>query len=148
MEKNIPIKLLTMLANMHSVYDDLLKPICQKYGLQKNALNILLFLANNPDYNTAKDITNFRCIKPSLISFHVEKLVECGYIERQEAKGDRRKQQLFCTKKASAIIAQGRQVQKHYAQTMLQNISKDDLSVFKQCLEQIGVNATNYMQKK
>ena len=35
------------------------------------ALDIILYLANNPSYNTAKDICCHKGLKPSIVSFHV-----------------------------------------------------------------------------
>ena len=46
------------------------------------------------------------------MSFHVEKLVEAGFVERQAVKGDRRKCRLVCTEKAQPVIKEGRELQK------------------------------------
>ena len=40
-----------------------------------------LFLANNPDYKTARDIVEVRHIKANLVSMNVDKLVQEGYLE-------------------------------------------------------------------
>ena len=44
-------------------YNAVCKPLCQELGLSQTALDILLFLANNPDYKTARDIVEVRHIK-------------------------------------------------------------------------------------
>lgn len=62
----------------------------QKLDMPKTALDVLMFLANNPEFNTAGDVCRYRNIKAALVSFHVEKLVEAGFVERQAVKGDRR----------------------------------------------------------
>ena len=41
-------------------YNAVCKPLCQELGLSQTALDILLFLANNPDYKTARDIVPTR----------------------------------------------------------------------------------------
>ena len=41
-------------------YNAVCKPLCQELGLSQTALDILLFLANNPDYKTARDIVEVR----------------------------------------------------------------------------------------
>lgn len=53
-------------------------------------MDILLFLANNPEHNTAKDICRMRGHKSGIVSVHVERLVNDGLLERQEMPGDRR----------------------------------------------------------
>lgn len=80
--------------------------------MPKTALDVLMFLANNPEFNTAGDVCRYRNIKAALVSFHVEKLVEAGFVERQAVKGDRRKCRLVCTEKAQPVIKEGRELQK------------------------------------
>ena len=62
-------------------YNAVCKPLCQELGLSQTALDILLFLANNPDYKTARDIVEVRHIKANLVSMNVDKLVQEGYQE-------------------------------------------------------------------
>ena len=81
-------------------YNAVCKPLCQELGLSQTALDILLFLANNPDYKTARDIVEVRHIKANLVSMNVDKLVQEGYLERYAVVGDRRKTKLLCTGKA------------------------------------------------
>lgn len=57
-------------------YNAVCKPLCQELGLSQTALDILLFLANNPDYKTARDIVEVRHIKANLVSMNVDKLVQ------------------------------------------------------------------------
>ena len=72
-------------------YEKVMQPLCKKLDMPKTALDVLMFLANNPEFNTAGDVCRYRNIKAALVSFHVEKLVEAGFVERQAVKGDRRK---------------------------------------------------------
>ena len=80
-------------------YEKVMQPLCKKLDMPKTALDVLMFLANNPEFNTAGDVCRYRNIKAALVSFHVEKLVEAGFVERQAVKGDRRKCRLVCTEK-------------------------------------------------
>ena len=89
-------------------YNAVCKPLCQELGLSQTALDILLFLANNPDYKTARDIVEVRHIKANLVSMNVDKLVQEGYLERYAVASDRRKTKLLCTGKADPIIRRGR----------------------------------------
>lgn len=75
---------------MTKAYHVMLTPLCKETGLPPLALDILLFLANNPEHNTAKDICRMRGHKPGIVSVHVERLVNDGLLERQEMPGDRR----------------------------------------------------------
>ena len=42
-----------------------------------------MFLANNPEYTTARDIVEVRKIKANLVSINVDKLVGEGYLRRE-----------------------------------------------------------------
>ena len=77
-------------------YGAVCRPLCQELGLAQTAFDILLFLANNPTYKTARDIVEVRHIKANLVSIHVDRLVREGYLTRQAVAGDRRKVELRC----------------------------------------------------
>ena len=99
-------------------YNAVCKPLCQELGLSQTALDILLFLANNPDYKTASEIVEIRRLKANLVSVNVEKLVQEGYLTRCAVAGDRRKTELLCTEKAAPILARGRQLQKDFSESL------------------------------
>ena len=76
-------------------YSAMCKPLCQELKLPQTAFDILMFLANNPDCTTARDIVEIRKIKANLVSVNVDRLVQEGYLERRAVAGDRRKTQLL-----------------------------------------------------
>lgn len=99
-------------------YTAVCKPLCQTLKLPQTAFDILLFLANNPAYQTAADIVEVRKIKANLVSVNVDKLVRDGYLTREPMPGDRRKTRLLCTEKARPVIMQGRQLQSAFLQRL------------------------------
>ena len=64
-------------------YSAMCKPLCQELKLPQTAFDILMFLANNPDCTTARDIVEIRKIKANLVSVNVDRLVQEGYLERR-----------------------------------------------------------------
>ena len=95
---------LSAMSAFSEAYTNACKPICRELGLPQMAFDILMFLGNNPDCSTAKEISRYRGFKENIISVNVNKLVNEGYLRRQEDQEDRRKVRLFCTEKAAAII--------------------------------------------
>ncbi len=93
------------------VYTNYCKSLCHDLNLNQTAFDILMFLANNPEYSSAKDIVNVRKIKANLVSINIDKLVKLGYLKRKHVSNDRRKVQLCLTDKATEIIENGRKVQ-------------------------------------
>lgn len=108
--------------NLLKAYAVKCKPLCQEIGMPQTAFDILMFLANNPGYNTARDIVEIRNIKANLVSVNVEKLVKEGYLEREESPGDRRKTRLVCTDKAGPIVERGRNLQNGFVNDLFKNV--------------------------
>lgn len=128
-------------------YNAVCKPLCQELGMPQTALDILLFLANNPDYKTARDIVEVRHIKANLVSMYVDKLVQEGYLERYAVAGDRRKTKLLCTGKADPVIRKGRAVQNAFFKRLLNNVDTADQEVFFRTMELIGKNLDEILQE-
>ena len=82
-----------------AAYAALCKPLCQKLHLPQTAFDILMFLANNPGYQTASDVVEVRKLKANLVSVNVDRLVQEGYLVREADPGDRRRTLLRCTEK-------------------------------------------------
>lgn len=114
-------------------YAAALRPLAVRLGMPQSAVDILLFLANNPGQDTARDICACRHLKPGVVSLQVENLVQEGYLERQSVPGDRRKCRLVCTQKAAAVIAQGRALQEGFFARMAQGLSQADLDACLRC---------------
>ena len=121
-------------------YSAAMQPLSREFAIPQTAAEILLFLANNPENRTAKDICAMRRLKPGIVSLHVDTLVTLGFLERKSVPGDRRKLHLEPTEKASSIIARGRQMQERFAQTLAQGLSPEELSCFARCMETISHN--------
>ena len=121
-------------------YHTVLQPICKETGLPPMAVDILMFVANNPQNGTAKDICRCRGLKSGIVSVHVDRLVNEGLLLRKSVPGDRRKTQLVCTDTAGDIIEKGRKLQKSFAERLLVGLSDGDIEVFRNCLAVIGEN--------
>ena len=115
-------------------YAAAMQPLCRREGLAPNGVDILLFLANNPGHDTAAAVCRMRGLKPSIVSFHVDRLVTEGYLLRRSVPGDRRKTMLLCTEKAAPIIAQGRVLQHSFAEQLASGLSEEDLAHFRRCI--------------
>lgn len=58
--------------------------VSRDHGINATEMSILLFLAGNPDLNTAKDIVESRPMTKSSVSRAVDSLVRQGYIHTRE----------------------------------------------------------------
>jgi len=129
-------------------YEMTLLPLAMETDMPHTAISILLFIANNPDFATARDICELRGLKRPNVSAHVERLVQEGYIERRAVPGDRRKDALVCTEKATKIIELGRARQIQFAQAVLDGISEEDRDVMERCFMQMNNNIDRIIREK
>lgn len=133
---------------MLQAYTACCRPLCQEIRLPQTAFDILMFLANNPTMNTARDIVEIRRIKANLVSVNVEKLVQEGYLERRPIPKDRRKTCLVCTDKAAPIIRQGRDIQTAFFDRLLNGIDEEELLAFHHVLCSIDKTLDQMMDER
>ena len=127
-------------------YTAICKPLCQTLKLPQTAFDILLFLANNPAYQTAADIVEVRKIKANLVSVNVDKLVRDGYLTRESMPGDRRKTRLLCTEKAQPIILQGRQLQSAFLQRLFAHTDQQMQNAFLKTISIMDKNLNELLE--
>ena len=119
---------------LRDAYAYALRPVCEKNGLAQTALDILLFLHNNPGRDTAKDICTYRHLKPALVSLYVENLVQSGYLVRETDAHDRRKCRLKLTNQALPIVREGAVWQNHFTEELLGGLSSEELAAWQRVL--------------
>lgn len=127
-------------------YSAMCKPLCQQIKLPQTAFDILMFFANNPQYQTARDVVEIRKLKANLVSVNVDKLVSEGYLERHAAPDDRRKTLLLCTQKAQSIIEQGRAVQELFRERLLENTDEQSREIFFHIIETMEENMNHILK--
>ena len=128
-------------------YSAVCKPLCQELKLPPTAFDILLFLANNPDCKTARDIVEIRKIKAKLVSVNVDKLVQEGYLERRTVQDDRRKQELHCTERAQPVIVRGRALQNAFFERLLAHTDAPMREAFFATLAVMGNNLDEILKE-
>lgn len=106
-------------------YNHMCDPLLKRFDLPQVSFDILMFLNNNPEFSTAKEICDMRHIKKNLVSVHVERLVLAGLLRRAAVPGDRRKVALFCTEKAAPVIAAGTEMQQRFYREISRGITRE-----------------------
>ena len=126
------------------VYTQFLSPVCGKYGLTYMELTVLLFLANNPELDTASHIVRCRNLTKSHVSLSVRSLSDKGLLTGTYQAGDRRTIHLKPTQKASEIIADGRAAQRDFMEVVISGISPEELNVLSSLMEKMDRNISDY----
>ena len=128
-------------------YAAAMRPLTQETGLPQGAVDILLFLANNPGLDTAKDVCACRGLKPGIVSLNVENLTAGGYITRQSVPNDRRKCRLVCTPRAEPVIRRGRALQEAFFSRMTEGVPREDLKICLRCFAAFEQNLTRIAEE-
>ncbi len=132
--------------NFFQAYCIQCRSLCRELRMPQTAFDILMFLANNPDYNTAKDIVELRGLKANLVSVNVERLVQEGYLDRREFPGDRRKTVLVCTEKARPTIQKGRELQNGFYEAVFRDVDAASRETFHRVMEIVEHNLNQILK--
>ena len=124
-------------------YAQFLNPICEKWDLTKNELDVLLFLGNNPEYDRAADIVAHRGMVKSHVSLSVTNLERRGLLLRTEDSADRRAVRLQLSQEGKAIAQAGREYQIRFFSGIFSGLSQEDIDFWQQLMEQVCRNIDN-----
>lgn len=105
-------------------------PLAQAHGLSMREIHVLLFLANNPGYDTARDIVEYRGISKSQVSQAVDFLVEMDYLARTPDREDRRLLHLSITPAGLPVARQAQAIQEQCTLAMLSGLTAEQQAQF------------------
>ena len=130
----------TRLKGPGKLYSLLLLPLLDQHRLTQLEADILLFLANNPEYDTARDIVEIRHLAKSHVSMGVDSLAERGFLQRLRLDGNRKTIHLRLTDAALPIVEQGRAIQHTYAGLIFDGFSEAERQELFRLLDQVSNN--------
>ena len=122
------------------LYTKKILEVASKYNMNKVEVDILLFLNNNPQYETAKDIAELRGIAKSYVSKSVDKLVAKNFLSIHADKEDRRVIHLKVENLAGEVIKEALEAQRKYVDTIYNGISKEEEEVLKEIVNKMLSN--------
>ena len=135
------------MAAMRSLYSAQLDVVGREFGLTRVELDILLFLANNPQFDTATDIVERRRISKAHVSQSVKSLEQRGCLERRYAGDNRRTIHLHLLEGAQSAVDAGRKAQARSFAAMLDGFSEAEREQLRSYLSRISDNAWAQMKK-
>lgn len=138
--------ILAMRHQLMHLYHHLFEDVLEKYGLTQMEADILLFLANNPQYDTATEIVSIRQLTKSHVSSSVERLVQKNFIERFRESKNKKIIHLKILPDAQPAIKECRKCQKIFSDIIFKDICDDDMSTFIGVLSQMIANIKEYRE--
>lgn len=97
--------------------------------------DILMFLHNNPQYNTAAEIVKIRRSTKSHVSTSLRMLEEKGLIEKRQSEDNKKYIAIILLDKAKTIVNEGTAVQKQFAMDILDGLSEEEMDMCKAVFE-------------
>lgn len=129
-----------ILSQSQKAYGRQLEPICKKWDLTRNEVDVLLFLYNNPRYDRAADIVTRRGIAKSHVSMSVASLADRGLLERRSSPADRRTVQLKLLEKGLQIAAEAREAQQQFFRLLYDGVSAEELELWEKITQKVFEN--------
>ena len=138
------IKYFAHSVDVEEVYKNMISPVYEKYRLTYMEFTVLMFLANNPQYDTATQIVRYRHLAKSHVSISIRSLQERGLILGEHKGGNHRTIHLSVADKAKDIIADGRAAQSKFCEIIFAGFSREEVEMLQQFTEQVNRNIKEY----
>lgn len=131
-------------ALIRTLYSSCIESVYKKHGLTHMELDILLFLANNPQFDTASDIVERLKLTKSHVSTSIKSLEQKDLLCKYYAPENHKSMHLSLRDSAAPIIADGRAAQEHFFSILFQGVSDKERKLLQQLFSRIAANAKAY----
>lgn len=133
--------LLYNLRRIIKLYDNMLKPVCSRYGLVLTEAAVISFLHYNPGQDTAADIVELRMLSKSNVSQAVESLIHKSLLERRQDTKDRRRIHLILTERAKPITDDIDAMRELFRRQIFRGFTQEEQRQFVQFHQRIAENS-------
>ncbi len=139
--------ILTHIRGIHKCYEVCLSDVRQAYELTQFEVDVLAFLRNNPDYNTANHIVEYRLLPKANVSKAIDSLLQRGYLTAKRDTVDRRRVLLALTADSQPATDAILQAQDHFYQLLMTDFTPEDEIFYQTMLTRITHNARNSTER-
>lgn len=130
-----------------SYYELLSGEVCDRYGLTQMEYDILMFLHNNPQFNTAAEIVKVRKSTKSHVSTSLKSLENNGLIRRIQSEDNKKHIEIVLLDKAEIIVEAGLNMQKQFAQNVLNGLTEEETQMCINVFNKICSNAEKCLKE-
>lgn len=118
----------------------LAQPLCDELGLNQKGIDVLIFLYNNPERNTARDISLFLKIAKSNLSVLLEELEQGGWLTMEADPSNRRLKRLTLSVGRQKELRRLAEFQERFLELFTDGFSTEEISQLHTLLEKMNVN--------
>ena len=123
-----------------NLYERTVMPVCREFGLTYMEFTVLMFLVNNPQYDTAAQIVKIRRLAKSHVSISVKGLQERGFVKGLYFPGNQKTLHLQVTEAADPIIEAGLAAQREFGTILARGFTPEELDQLMKLTEKIHEN--------
>lgn len=131
-----------------SYYELLSGRVCDRYGLTQMEYDILMFLHNNSQHNTAAEIVKVRKSTKSHVSISLKNLESKGLVERIQSETNKKHIEIVLLDKAELIVEAGINAQKEFAQDVLSGLTEEEKRMCINVFNKICNNAEEHLKEQ
>ena len=135
------------LRSMIRLYDKMLKKVCTEHDLTVMEADVISFLQNNPDKDTAADVVELRMLSKGAVSKAVESLIQKSLLERIPDTEDRRRIHLRLKPEAEPVIASVDEVRDEFLDTILAGFTQEELEARTRFFQKLFDNTKRAMER-
>lgn len=120
----------TFILEAENEYSAYRKRIMEAFSLSKAETDIVMFLYNNPEFDTAAQISRIRKIPKSQTSVSVKKLSDKGFLNCTKCDDDKKSIHLSLTEKGIEAARFGKEVQQEFGDSLFYGFSEEEKKEF------------------
>ena len=134
---------LRLIKAVTALYERRITAAAAEQGLTKPEAAVLLFLANNPQYRTARDVVSRRGLSKAYVSKAVEQLAGRGLLTVQVSAADRRVQHLGLTALAMGPVQARRRAQGECFRQMSEGVTPEETTALGRLCQRVFENISH-----
>jgi len=122
------------------LHEDTLAAAAKRLGLTLPEADVLCFLRENPEFDTARDVALYRGVSRAYVSKAVESLASKGYLAIRPDGEDRRFQRLAITERAAGAAEALHEAQFGFYGRVTEGLTEGEMAVLLSLIKKCAVN--------
>ncbi len=137
-----------LMRGMGKVHEAALEKPRREYSLSQIEVKIISFLSNNPDKDTAAEISYIRMLPKGNVSQAIDALIKKGLVKKRADEKDKRKYHLYLTENSFEIVDTIKNVNEGFLQTIYKGLSNEEMETYMSINEKIFNNVLQELEGK
>lgn len=117
--------------------------ICKRYGIKHVDTEILLYVSNCPQADTASDIQKFLSINKGYLSQRLDSLCKKGYMRAVPDREDRRYVHYPLEEKSEQLVGEINRIREETNAMLFHGVTEEERAVLKRVCAKIDENLQN-----